>query len=46
MLREVAKHFEGPTTLEKVKFVLFDEEALGAFQSAWNEMKAKGAAAP
>lgn len=46
MLREVAKHFEGPTSLERVKFVLFDEEALGAFQSAWNEMKAKGAAAP
>ena len=45
MLREVAKHFEGPTSLEKVKFVLFDEEALGAFQSAWNELKAKGAAA-
>ncbi len=45
MLGEVAKHFEGPTSLEKVKFVLFDEEALGAFQSAWNELKAKGAAA-
>jgi O-acetyl-ADP-ribose deacetylase len=46
MLREVAKHFEGPTSLEKVKFVLFDEEALGAFESVWNELKAKGAAAP
>jgi len=46
MLREVAKHFEGPTSLEKVKFVLFDEEAFGAFQTAWNEMKARGAAAP
>jgi O-acetyl-ADP-ribose deacetylase len=46
MLREVAKHFEGPTSLEKVKFVLFDEEALGAFQFAWSEMKAKGAGAP
>src|SRR5271167_533873 len=30
MLREVAIHFDGPTSLEKVSFVLFDPEALGA----------------
>ncbi|MGH9746876.1 MAG: macro domain-containing protein [Candidatus Acidiferrales bacterium] len=46
MLREVAKHFEGPTSLEKVSFVLFDKEALGVFQSVWNGVREKGAAAP
>jgi O-acetyl-ADP-ribose deacetylase (regulator of RNase III) len=45
MLREVVKHFEGPTSLEKVSFVLFDKDALGTFQSALNEMK-DGAVAP
>jgi len=45
MLREVAKHFEGPTSLEKVSFVLFDKDALHAFQRALDEMK-DGAAAP
>jgi O-acetyl-ADP-ribose deacetylase (regulator of RNase III) len=46
MLREVAKHFEGPTSLEKVSFVLFDKEALETFQRAFDEMKGGGAAAP
>jgi O-acetyl-ADP-ribose deacetylase len=46
MLREVAKHFEGPTSLDKVYFVLFDKDALAAFESAWQEMKVKGASAP
>jgi len=46
MLREVAKHFEAPTSLVKVTFVLFDKEALDAFESAWKGMKDKGAAAP
>src|ERR1700690_2573945 len=45
MLREVAKHFEGPTSLEKVSLVLFDKEALSVFQSVCNEIKEKGAAA-
>ena len=45
MLREVAKHFEGPTSLERVSFVLFDKDALHAFQRALDEMK-DGAAAP
>lgn len=44
MLREVAKHFEGPTSLEKIYFVLFDEEALGTFRTVWGEMRAKGVA--
>jgi O-acetyl-ADP-ribose deacetylase len=41
MLRETAKHFEGPTSLEKVYFVLFDAEALAAFNSARAEIQAK-----
>jgi len=46
MLREVAKHFETPTSLVNVTFVLFDKEALDAFESVWRGMKDKGAAAP
>jgi O-acetyl-ADP-ribose deacetylase (regulator of RNase III) len=45
MLHEVARHFESPTSLEKVYFVLFDAEALGVFEQVWNEMSGKGAAA-
>jgi len=45
MLREVLKHFEGPTSLTKVTFVLFDKEALVTFESVWSGMKEKGAAA-
>lgn len=32
MLEEVRKHLSGPTTLERVLFVLFDASALQAFQ--------------
>lgn len=46
MLREAAKHFESPTSLQKVTFVLVDKEALDVFKSAWNGMKDKGEAAP
>ncbi len=42
MLREVTKHFEQPTSLEKVIFVLFDKEALASFTSVWTELQAKG----
>jgi O-acetyl-ADP-ribose deacetylase (regulator of RNase III) len=45
MLREVEKHFESPTSLEKVYFVLFSDDALRAFESVWAELKAKGAGA-
>jgi O-acetyl-ADP-ribose deacetylase (regulator of RNase III) len=45
MLREVAKHFEGPTPLVKVTFVLFDKEAFDVFETVWSGMKEKGAAA-
>ncbi|MGC1968559.1 MAG: macro domain-containing protein [Candidatus Acidiferrales bacterium] len=41
MLRETFKHFEGPSTLEKVYFVLFDQEALAAFNSARAELQSK-----
>lgn len=39
MLREVAEHLKGETTLEKVSFVLFDQASLDLFESVWAEMK-------
>lgn len=39
MLREVAAHMKGPTTLEKVYFVLFDRAALDVFEQVRGEMK-------
>ena len=39
MLGEVARHLEGPTSLEKIYFVLYDEEVLGVFQRVFAEMK-------
>jgi O-acetyl-ADP-ribose deacetylase (regulator of RNase III) len=44
MLREVARHFEGKTSLEKVYFVLFDKEALKVFREAFRDLPSKGAA--
>lgn len=41
MLREAAKHFEGPTSVEKIFFVLFDEEALTEFQVVFAAMAPK-----
>jgi O-acetyl-ADP-ribose deacetylase (regulator of RNase III) len=43
MLNEVARHFEGTTSLEKVSFVLFDDEALKIFEEVFASMKKKGA---
>jgi O-acetyl-ADP-ribose deacetylase len=37
MLREAATHFEGPTSIEKITFVLFDAEALSAFERKYHE---------
>jgi O-acetyl-ADP-ribose deacetylase (regulator of RNase III) len=37
MLREAAKHFEGPTSIQKITFVLFDAEALSAFERKYHE---------
>jgi O-acetyl-ADP-ribose deacetylase len=45
MLREVVKHFEGATSIEKISFVLFDKNALSAFESVWRDMRQKGMAA-
>jgi len=42
MLREVAQHLKGPTTLEKIHFVLFDARALAAFDKVMTEMKSRG----
>lgn len=39
MLREVAKHLEGPTSLEKITFVLFDKESLKAFEEVSGELQ-------
>ena len=39
MLRETAKHFEGPTSVKKVYFVLFDQEALAIFEQALREVQ-------
>jgi len=38
MLSEVEKHYERPSSLEKVYFVLFDKEALGTFQEVFREI--------
>jgi O-acetyl-ADP-ribose deacetylase (regulator of RNase III) len=46
MLNEVARHFEGPTSVEKVSFVLFDTEALEVFEEVFAAMKKKGANSP
>ncbi len=42
MLEEVVKHFEGETTLQQVRFVLYDQKALDAFQQVWDGMRKKG----
>ena len=40
MLRETAKHFENPTSIERVSFVLFDKEALAAFEGVFCDLEA------
>lgn len=37
MLREAVKHFEGPTSIQKITFVLFDAEALSAFERKYQQ---------
>lgn len=44
MLREVVEHLKRPTTLEKVYFVLFDDQALHVFEQVWGEMRLQGKA--
>lgn len=37
MLEETARHLQGPTSVENVYFVLFDEQALKVFAEAWRD---------
>jgi len=39
MLEEVRAHLDGPTTLERVEFVLFDRRSLEVFERTLAEMK-------
>lgn len=41
MLHEAAEHLKTETSLEKIYFVLFDEEACGVFQRAWSRLQAE-----
>jgi O-acetyl-ADP-ribose deacetylase len=41
MLREAFRHLEGETTVEKIYFVLYDDEALATFEEVFAEMKSK-----
>jgi O-acetyl-ADP-ribose deacetylase (regulator of RNase III) len=41
MLSEVAAHLKQDTSVEKVFFVLFDDEALKTFKKVWQRMKDK-----
>lgn len=41
MLREAAEHLRGETSLETVRFVLFDDDAKGIFQRMWKELQAE-----
>lgn len=42
MLNEAVKHLSGKTSLEKIRFVLFDQAALKAFQQVWAALRKKG----
>ncbi|GAC1664969.1 MAG: hypothetical protein NVS9B4_20580 [Candidatus Acidiferrum sp.] len=46
MLEEAAQHLQKETCIEKIYFVLFDEQACGVFERAWKKLQAKSAAAP
>ena len=39
MLEEAVRHLEGPTSVEKIYFVLFDDAARKVFESAWKRMR-------
>jgi O-acetyl-ADP-ribose deacetylase (regulator of RNase III) len=39
MLSEAEKHLDGPTSLEKIYFVLFDKDAQGVFEEVFKDMK-------
>ena len=42
MLHEAVEHLKRPSTLEKIRFVLFDAKALAAFEKAMHDMKERG----
>jgi O-acetyl-ADP-ribose deacetylase (regulator of RNase III) len=46
MLTEVLAHLKDPTPLEKIYFVLYDDEALEVFQEVWRKLQDEGSAAP
>lgn len=39
MLAEAQKHLQSATSLEQIKFVLFDKKSLKVFEQVWKEMK-------
>lgn len=39
MLQEATQHLKTETSLEKIYFVLFDEEACGVFEGAWKRLQ-------
>ncbi len=43
MLQEALQHLQNGTTLEKIYFVLFDQDSRETFQKAWKRMQASGA---
>jgi O-acetyl-ADP-ribose deacetylase (regulator of RNase III) len=42
MLHEAVEHLKRPSTLEQIRFVLFDSKALAAFEKAIHDMKERG----
>jgi O-acetyl-ADP-ribose deacetylase (regulator of RNase III) len=42
MLHEAVKHLQRPSTLEQIRFVLFDAASLAAFEKVMREMKERG----
>lgn len=45
MLGEAEKHLQGPTSIEKICFVLFDDDALKVFEEVFREMAGKKSSA-
>jgi len=41
MLRETVKHLQAPTSLEEIRFVLYDQAARSTFALVWDEMRAE-----
>ncbi len=41
MLEEAAKHFESPTPVERIYFVLYDPDALKTFEEVWQTLRPK-----